>query len=408
MASISKQSKETQDRHRKMLAELLKRPENQECMDCRARNPTWASINLGVFVCIRCSGLHRQVGVHITQVRSCTMDLWEPHQIANMQAMGNAKGRAIYEALLPPDYGKPAENEDSQMVLQWIRTKYEKKRYYSATPLTATASPASRPAGAPAEARSGDVAVPLRPSKAKKPRESKPLSVMEAPVSSEVAPSQSPVGYTFDQFMSPSVQSPRGETAPSFDGVGSTTGASAFSFLNAANNEAASQAASEPQRDASAFGFIASSLTPPPTADDDAPPVVSGSSAFGFIAASAPVQQQPADQSPVQRALPADSLLVFDAPPGPPPMIPGHFLSPVPPEPRNIVFDPFASTAASAPASVPSPTQQPAPVTPALPMVAPGGIADPQAMLAAMQQQMAILQQQLALAQLVNQGQQLQ
>ena len=67
-------------------------------------------------------------------MKSCTMDLWDPEQIAFMQAMGNGRAKSVYEAKLPSDYGKPGETEKDELVLQWIRTKYERKRYYCDNP----------------------------------------------------------------------------------------------------------------------------------------------------------------------------------------------------------------------------------------------------------------------------------
>eukprot|EP01043_Picozoa_sp_COSAG02_P032346 COSAG02_NODE_2156_length_9643_cov_55.052761_15_plen_92_part_00 len=48
---------------------------------CLRTDPTWASANLGVYLCLNCSGVHRSLGTHITQVRSITMDAWFPDQI---------------------------------------------------------------------------------------------------------------------------------------------------------------------------------------------------------------------------------------------------------------------------------------------------------------------------------------
>lgn len=51
-----------------LVVELLREDENKYCADCEAKQPRWASWNLGVFLCIRCAGIHRNLGVHLTKV----------------------------------------------------------------------------------------------------------------------------------------------------------------------------------------------------------------------------------------------------------------------------------------------------------------------------------------------------
>lgn len=51
--------------------------ENRVCADCNAPNPEWTSFNLGVLICLECSGVHRKLGVHISKVRSLKLDKWE-------------------------------------------------------------------------------------------------------------------------------------------------------------------------------------------------------------------------------------------------------------------------------------------------------------------------------------------
>ncbi|GMI63684.1 NEVERSHED, ARF-GAP domain 5 [Hibiscus trionum] len=115
-------TKELNARHRKIIEGLLKLPENRECADCKAKGPRWASVNLGIFICMQCSGIHRSLGVHISKVRSATLDTWLPEQVAFIESMGNEKANSYWEAELPPNY-------DRVGIENFIRAKYEEKRW---------------------------------------------------------------------------------------------------------------------------------------------------------------------------------------------------------------------------------------------------------------------------------------
>jgi len=121
--------KQVQEKVQLILGAMLKEDDNRYCVDCDSKGPRWASWNLGVFLCIRCAGIHRNLGVHISKVKSVNLDSWTPQQVASMQMMGNSKGRAVYEANLPSDYRRP---QNDQAVEAFIRQKYEKKKYIAA------------------------------------------------------------------------------------------------------------------------------------------------------------------------------------------------------------------------------------------------------------------------------------
>ncbi|XP_014402841.1 PREDICTED: stromal membrane-associated protein 1 isoform X7 [Myotis brandtii] len=99
------------------------------------QSPRWASWNIGVFICIRCAGIHRNLGVHISRVKSVNLDQWTPEQIQCMQDMGNTKARLLYEANLPENFRRP---QTDQAVEFFIRDKYEKKKYYDKNAIAVT------------------------------------------------------------------------------------------------------------------------------------------------------------------------------------------------------------------------------------------------------------------------------
>ncbi|KAL9330385.1 hypothetical protein ACSQ67_005388 [Phaseolus vulgaris] len=132
-------SKELNAKHAKILEGLLKLPDNRECADCRNRAPRWASVNLGIFICMQCSGIHRSLGVHISKVRSTTLDTWLPEQVSFMQFMGNVKSNKHWEAEMPPNFDR------SKLAMEkFIRIKYVEKIWVSKDEMQSTSSGGAR------------------------------------------------------------------------------------------------------------------------------------------------------------------------------------------------------------------------------------------------------------------------
>jgi len=105
---------------------------NPTCADCGAEKPDWVSINLGVLVCIGCSGIHRSLGSHISKVRSLTLDQLPRSQIRVLLRLGNVSVNRILEATLHPER-KPTADASRDERSNFIQAKYIDRKFLDPT-----------------------------------------------------------------------------------------------------------------------------------------------------------------------------------------------------------------------------------------------------------------------------------
>ncbi|XP_077132893.1 arf-GAP with dual PH domain-containing protein 1-like isoform X1 [Ranitomeya variabilis] len=117
-----------QDWNKKSVKILSRKDGNTKCADCGEPDPQWASYTLGVFVCVTCCGIHRNLS-EISKVKSLTMAKWEEDQIQFLDRHGNDAAKAKYEAHVPIYYYRPTHTDCHVLREQWIRAKYERKQF---------------------------------------------------------------------------------------------------------------------------------------------------------------------------------------------------------------------------------------------------------------------------------------
>ncbi|CAG2189640.1 AGAP [Mytilus edulis] len=106
---------------------------NQVCADCGTPNPDWSSLNLGTLLCIECSGIHRNLGTHLSRVRSLDLDEWPPDLQRVMMSIGNSTANSVWEANIKgrPKVLPSSSREEKE---RWIRCKYESKEFLPPAP----------------------------------------------------------------------------------------------------------------------------------------------------------------------------------------------------------------------------------------------------------------------------------
>ncbi|KIK67768.1 hypothetical protein GYMLUDRAFT_36543 [Collybiopsis luxurians FD-317 M1] len=146
--------------HKKTLMELSKREDlkNKVCCDCTNPNPQWASLSFGTFICLQCAGVHRGFGVHVSFVRSISMDSWQDDQVKRMQFGGNAPFRDFLKSYTPVEQGGYSDTLSTYDTYHcWAATQYKEKldamlagKDWSPSPAPegTAASPPERPSSA--------------------------------------------------------------------------------------------------------------------------------------------------------------------------------------------------------------------------------------------------------------------
>jgi hypothetical protein len=126
--SAKKKVEDESERNRRLMEDLVKRPGNNNCADCGANGTRWASVNHGVFVCIRCSGIHRNMGTHISKVKSTNLDKWTTAEVSLMDMIGNTRGKDLYEAKMK-GVRRPMESDPDAQVSDFIQRKYGQRAF---------------------------------------------------------------------------------------------------------------------------------------------------------------------------------------------------------------------------------------------------------------------------------------
>ncbi|XP_011681567.1 arf-GAP with SH3 domain, ANK repeat and PH domain-containing protein 2 isoform X6 [Strongylocentrotus purpuratus] len=116
-----------QDLTQSIVKEVKRLPGNNICCDCTAADPQWLSTNLGILTCIECSGVHREMGVHISRVQSLELDRLSTAQLLLAITVGNEDFNEVYEATL--EGNKPTHTSSMDTRKEFIRAKYEKKKF---------------------------------------------------------------------------------------------------------------------------------------------------------------------------------------------------------------------------------------------------------------------------------------
>ncbi|XP_055006794.1 arf-GAP with SH3 domain, ANK repeat and PH domain-containing protein 1 [Boleophthalmus pectinirostris] len=128
-----------EDLTKAIIEDVLRMPGNEVCCDCGAADPKWLSTNLGILTCIECSGIHREMGVHISRIQSMELDKLGTSELLLAKNVGNSSFNEIMEGNLPSPSPKPNPSSDMTVRKEFINAKYVDHKYARKTCSSAAA-----------------------------------------------------------------------------------------------------------------------------------------------------------------------------------------------------------------------------------------------------------------------------
>ncbi|XP_006817970.1 uncharacterized protein LOC100371923 [Saccoglossus kowalevskii] len=204
MASKRKQD----DKHLKMLREMVAREHNKKCFDCHQRGPTYVNMTIGSFVCTSCSGILRGLNPP-NRVKSISMASYTPQEIEFLEQKGNEYCRRVWLGLYDARSQAEPESKDEHKVRDFMQQKYEKKRWY-VSPAEAERLASVKQQTPPLQTKAG-TATGVKPLKNLLGKDAPPLVVQN---SFQASPVQLP----------PQTQQPVQKKTPSMDLLGDLGG----------------------------------------------------------------------------------------------------------------------------------------------------------------------------------------
>ncbi|GAA6052203.1 hypothetical protein JCM3770_000794 [Rhodotorula araucariae] len=179
MAERFRQTPAETKRHQQILNDFIRSdPANRVCVDCKRHDARWACLTTSGLLCLRCSGIHRGLGVHISRVRSIDLDTWTPQQIDTFTRWGNKRVNAYWEAHLKPGHVPPDHKIES-----FIRSKYELRRWAMDGPIPEPETLDGPALAQPAESAPVPSASPA-PASSRKAAATTSIDLLSAPPSS--------------------------------------------------------------------------------------------------------------------------------------------------------------------------------------------------------------------------------